>query len=265
MEALEAKSYLASFDPAVRPVFLFNDAFPADTWSKPHVHAEWGELAWTGWGCMVMCTEQGNYLAPPERAVWVPAGLRHEWYVPCETRDCSLWIMPQVLPCALTAGRFARCHVMEISPLVREMILHLARRGYASGVAGGRLVAALLDQIPELPEVSDPLAMPHDHRLVELCTALLTAPGQTTSLTQWADRLGMSERNLARLFRRETGMSFRSWRLRQRMESAYRRLRQGESVTSVALESGYSSVSAFIDTFKRTFERTPGSLSGMRS
>lgn len=72
----------------------------------------------------------------------------------------------------------------------------------------------------------------------------------------------MSERNLARLFRRETGSSFRSWRLHRRMQAAYDRLKQGESVTSVSLECGYSSLSAFIGAFKRLFERTPGSLTG---
>lgn len=65
MEPLEAKSYLAPYDPAARPVVWFNDDFPPDTWSKPHVHP-WGELAYTGHGCMVMCTEQGNWLAPPQ-------------------------------------------------------------------------------------------------------------------------------------------------------------------------------------------------------
>lgn len=87
---------------------------------------------------------------------------------------------------------------------------------------------------------------------------LLTTPGVSTSLAQWAERLGMSERNLARLFRRETGTSFRTWRQRQRMQAAYSRLKQGESVTSVALDSGYSSISAFIATFKQAFGRTPG-------
>lgn len=262
METLEAKSYLIPFDPVLRPVFWFNDEFPPQTWSKLHSHPHWGELAYSGRGCIVMCTEQGNYLAPPQRAVWVPAGVPHEWYVPCTTRDCSLWIDVRAL-CGV--ARFARVHVMEITPLVREIILHLASLPYPYGdEACGRLVGALLDLVPELPEVPEPLAMPRDHRLVELCTALLTEPGSAATLSQWAQRLGMSERNLARLFLRETGSTFRTWRLRRRMQAAYDRLKQGESVTSVALESGYSSLSAFIGAFKRLFERTPGSLSGAR-
>lgn len=264
MQALEARSYLVPFERLPRPVFWFNDDFPPDTWSKPHVHRDWGELAYTGSGCMVMCTEQGNFLAPPQRAVWVPPGLPHEWYVPCEAWDRSLYIEPFAVA---SDARFGHCHVMEISPLVRELILHLAVLPYPYGDddAAGRLVGVLLDLLPTMPEIPAPLAMPRDHRLVELCTALLAAPGTTTGLPEWAERLGMSERNLARLFRKETGMSFRSWRLRRRMEAARTRLERGESVTAVALDSGYSSVSAFIETFKGAFGSTPGCFVGAQT
>ena len=255
MEHLEAKSYLVPYDPASRAVFWFNDEFPANAWSKLHSHS-WGELAYTASGCMVVCTEQGNWLAPPQRAVWVPEGCLHEWYVPCNTKDCSLWIRAGALP---AGGRFTRCHVMEITPLVRELLLHLARQpDPREDRISAHMVPLLLDMIPRMEEVARPVAMPRDHRLVELCTTLLNAPGTPVSQGQWARRLGMSERNLARLFYRETGTSFRSWRRRQRMQAAHNRLRQGESVTSVALDTGYSSVSAFIATFKHFFGYTPG-------
>lgn len=255
MDQREAKSYLTPFEPESHPVFWFNETFPANSWSRMHAHG-WGELAYVTQGCMVMCSPAGSWLAPPERAVWIPAGMSHEWYVPCQTRDCSLWIDQRVF---LTLERFKRCHVMELSPLLREMLLHLAPRKCQYGNDSmGRLVLAMLDQIIEQPEVPDPLAMPRDRRLVEMCTSLLAAPGQDVSLVEWAGRLGMSERNLGRLFHRETGTSFRNWRKMRRMQNALTRLRLGESVTSVALESGYSSISAFIATFRKIFGFTPG-------
>lgn len=255
MESQEAKLYLAPFDPTLRPVYWFHDALCAHTWSRPHAHS-WGELAYVAQGSIVICTENGNWLAPPQRAIWIPAGCRHEWYVPCNAQDLSLWIDQSLF---VGVERFSHCHVMEISPLVRELLLYLSPQpGFYGDDKWGRLVVTLLDLLLDLPAVSEPLAMPRDHRLVELCTALLTAPGEDSTLSQWADRLGMSERNLGRLFRRETGTSFRSWRRFQRMQSAHARLRQGESVTAVALDCGYSSVSAFIATFKAFFGFTPG-------
>lgn len=257
MDQREVKNYLTPFEPEMRPVFWFDETFPANSWSRLHSHG-WGELAYVPRGCMVVCTQAGNWLAPPDRAVWIPAGMTHEWYVPCQTRDCSLWIDQRVF---MPLERFKCCHVMELSPLLREILLHLAPRACQYGSDPmGRLVLAMLDQIIEQPEVPEPLAMPRDRRLIEMCTSLLAAPGQDVSLAEWAARLGMSERNLGRIFHKETGTSFRDWRHAQRMHNAHGRLRQGESVTSVAIDAGYSSLSAFIAAFRKKFGFTPGQI-----
>lgn len=44
------------------------------------------------------------------------------------------------------------------------------------------------------------------------------------------------------------------------MLDAVRLLAEGQSVTGAALDTGYSSVSAFIAAFKQTFGVTPGKL-----
>lgn len=93
------------------------------TWSDLHRHEHWGELAFMRSGYMVICTELGNYAAPPQRAVWIPPGLTHEWYIPEPSVDNALYIMPHVLP---PGPRFQRYHAMEVSPLVRELIHALA-------------------------------------------------------------------------------------------------------------------------------------------
>ncbi len=254
----EAFSYSVSFDRLPRPVFWFNDLFETRTWSKRHVHDDWGELAYVGGGCMVMCTEGGSFLVRPDRAVWVPPGMPHEWYVPTATWDCSLYIAPARLE---AAPNFLGYHVLHVTPLVRELIRHLCVRSYPFDDAPtGRLVDVLLDLLQQMPVHRDPLAMPKDPRLIELCSALITNPGDVDSLSRWAARLGISERNLTRIFHKETGTSFRQWRQTVRLGHAIESLRKGESVTSVALECGYSSLSAFIEAFKQQFGMTPGSV-----
>jgi AraC-like DNA-binding protein len=73
-----------------------------------------------------------------------------------------------------------------------------------------------------------------------------------------ARRHAVGRRTLERLFRNETGMSFGLWRQKARLSDAVRLLAEGRSVTDAALDTGYSSVSAFIAAFKRTFGCTPG-------
>ena len=72
-----------------------------------------------------------------------------------------------------------------------------------------------------------------------------------------ARRYGLSARTLERLFRAETGMRFGLWRQKAKLLESVRVLVEGGSVTAAALESGYSSVSAYIAAFKQTFGCTP--------
>jgi AraC-like DNA-binding protein len=58
-------------------------------------------------------------------------------------------------------------------------------------------------------------------------------------------------------FHKETGMTFGKWRQQLRLLHALKELAAGKPVTSVALEVGYESPSAFIAMFRRTLGTTP--------
>jgi len=72
-----------------------------------------------------------------------------------------------------------------------------------------------------------------------------------------ARRSGASARTLQRIFRAETGMTFGTWRQQLRLGHALQALGAGSSVTSVALDAGYASVSAFISAFRHTYGQPP--------
>ena len=121
-------------------------------------------------------------------------------------------------------------------------------------------MAVLLDQLASLPEVGFSLPLPRHERLLVLCNELVETPDAEANLGLWSDRLGMSEKTLMRLFQRETGLSFRSWRQRVRLLSSLRVLEEGGHVTRAALSCGYESTSAFIAAFKKMFGFIPGDL-----
>lgn len=99
--------------------------------------------------------------------------------------------------------------------------------------------------------------MPRDKRLQRLCSALLAAPGDQRTLEHWAGSANASPRTLARLFVTETGLTFGAWRQQARVLEAMGRLSGGQSVTDVALDLGYDSVSAFSAMFRRASGLSP--------
>jgi AraC-like DNA-binding protein len=107
-----------------------------------------------------------------------------------------------------------------------------------------------------MPEMPLDLAMPSDPRARRAAELLRANPG-TASLDSIARAAGASKRTLERMFRLETGMGLGRWRQQLRLSHALRLLAQGEPVTSVALESGYQSTSAFIAMFRRALGTTP--------
>ncbi|MDR0279304.1 MAG: helix-turn-helix transcriptional regulator [Paucimonas sp.] len=104
------------------------------------------------------------------------------------------------------------------------------------------------------------LPQPRDPRLRALCRKAQARPHARIGLGEAAARAGVSEKTLSRLFLKETGMTFRTWRQRMRLVSALPALERGERVTDVALACGYDSLSAFIAAFRTLFGLSPGEL-----
>ncbi len=77
-------------------------------------------------------------------------------------------------------------------------------------------------------------------------------------LDAWASWAGIAARTLSRRFVTETGFTFTAWRQRARLLRSLEMLAESTPVTTVALDLGYDSVSAFIALFRRTFGVTPG-------
>lgn len=82
-------------------------------------------------------------------------------------------------------------------------------------------------------------------------------PAAWQTLTQWASHFAMSERSLARLVVKETGLSFRRWRHQLQLIVALQHLIGGKSVQQVAQSLGYDSTTAFITMFRKGLGQTP--------
>lgn len=237
-----------------RPVFALPKSLPGGSWKPRHKHP-WAQFTYAIKGVLVVRTEHASFLAPPQRAVWVPPEVSHEVITSVRTERRNFFIDP-----AYVAWSPTTCHVLEVSPFVRELIRVVAALPVEYDEQGqhGRLIQVFLDQIVLLPEAGFSLPMPSTPSLYEYCSRLLHKPDEQHLTGSIAKASGMSERTMARVFHRETGLSFRDWRVRLRLLVAVEGLEATRNVTKTALDCGYDSISAFIAAFKRHFKKTPG-------
>lgn len=206
-------------------------------------------------GVMRVRTLDGTWMVAPQQAVWVPPNVEHEIIARDHIAFRTLFVDPSVLQ-----GLPDRCCVLNVPPLLRELILRAVEVGddYSRDSSGYRIMQVILDLLLELQPAPLFLPMARDKRLLHIINSLHDNPADERSLQAWAATSGASTRTLARLFVKETGMNFGDWRKQLRLLEAVDRLDQGQSVTRVALELGYRSSSAFIAMFRRSLGVSPG-------
>ena len=92
----------------------------------------------------------------------------------------------------------------------------------------------------------------------ELQTWMLGNPGKDLSVQSLADRMGMSQRNFARLFHSETGTTPALFAERARADAARCKLEQSSlPIETIAEECGFGNAERMRRTFQRHFEISP--------
>ncbi|HEY0229838.1 MAG TPA: helix-turn-helix transcriptional regulator [Dokdonella sp.] len=207
-----------------------------------------GQLLYASTGIMVVGTEAGRWIVPPERAVWIPAGVAHEVHALVHVSTRSVYVDP-LLGSALPTD----CRVIAISPLVRELLLETADLPLDAG-KGSRtdlILSLIVHEIERAPVLPLDIPFPADARLARRCRAYLEHPSPHETIDDWCGDLAMSRRTFTRRFRAETGVSFANWCRQAAIFAALPRLAAGEAITPLAFDLGYESASAFATMFKR--------------
>ncbi|WP_435947968.1 helix-turn-helix domain-containing protein [Dryocola sp. BD586] len=247
---------LEGFDPdsSPQPAQAFRIRVAESVKEIPfHQHRK-GQLIVALHGGITCEVEQAMWMVPTQYAVWIPGSMPHSNRATTNARICFLFIEPG----AVTMPD--QCCTLKISPLVRELILHLARHPHDADEtpARQRLVQVLFDELPHQPVEQLRLPMSQHPKIRQIAERLAQNPQERRTLAQWASMLAMSERNLARLVVKETGLSFRRWRQQLQLIVALQLLIDGEAVQKVADALGYESTNAFITMFRKALGTTPG-------
>ncbi|MBT0770125.1 helix-turn-helix transcriptional regulator [Kineosporia sp. J2-2] len=217
-----------------------------------HSH-DHGHLVYPATGVLALLTAEGSWIAPPNRAVWVPGGFEHHHRAHGVT-DMRLVIMPPELAGLLPPHPA----VLAVTPLAREATLALTGPAERDAAARQRLRRVIIDDLTAAPEQPLHLPQPRDDRLLAVTRLVEQDLSGPATLGQLGRRAGASERTLSRLFVQETGMGFRQWRTQLRIHRALLLLTDGVPVTGVAAACGWANPSAFIEAFTTLVGQSPG-------
>ncbi len=236
-----------------RPVRLVARDLDASELLSAHLHA-WGQVTYALDGVVRVTVGNSTWIVPPMRAIWIPPKALHEVATLEKARLRALYVHADAAP-----FKGSECEVLEVSALLREMIVAFAQAD--AGEAREALLSALiLDELARSTTLPIRVALPGDKRLKALCETLIADPASPLTLDDLAKQVGASSRTLSRLFERELGMTFSQWRQQVRLAHAAPLIARGLPLSRVAAELGYASQSAFSAMFKKTFGQSPSSF-----
>lgn len=242
-------------DEVDRPIVAYGAIMPeiGAVELEAHSHRK-GQFILVQRGALTCEVDGGLWMVPPRSALWIPGGAVHaikgsgiEGYAAFIASD--------------RAGHLPRsCCALSATPLMRELLSRACDFPlyYDEDGPEARIVAVLLDEVAGAQVEKLHLPMPGDGRLRGLIEQMIAAPAQRATMEVWARKGGLSERTLARLILRETGMSFGRWRQQLSVMLAIKAMADGATIQQVAADLGYESMPSFVTMFRKVLGSPPG-------
>jgi len=246
------------YEATPRPIISVGNDYAPGVARGSHQHRR-NQLLYGATGLMIVTTPQGRWVVPPQRALWIPAGVYHDVYAVGPVTTRSIFLEPMVskkLPC--------ECRVLGITPLARALLLEAVDlpAKYDVHARAGLIMRLLIAEIETLPTLPLNISLPTAPKLAARCRAFLDKPTPHETIDDWCAALAMSRRSFTRLFREQTGTSFAAWCRQACVVAALPRLAAGDSITTIALDFGYANPSAFTQMFRSQTGLAPSAYAG---
>lgn len=222
---------------------------------KPHQHSL-GQLVLVKHGLLYGYTLEHCWLIKSGLAVWVPPNTVHWGQAHTHSRVelSALYITHEL--CHLLP---AKVKLFEASFLISALCERLMDTSMPlTEKRRNNILQILIEEISEIPASNFTLPLPQDPRLKKVTDSLIDNPAQRKSMADWGKQVGATERTLARLFRKDTGLRYTEWNNRLRFGIACQRLAEGVSNEQLAVALGFSSGDSFGHWFRRVAGSCPG-------
>ena len=225
----------------------------------PHHHLE-GQLLYATRGVMLVETENNRWVIPPQRALWLPPLQIHSYNLLSHTNLRAVYFSSSLIAECTNFTKSDQVHVITATPLVKELITGLFSENY-NRPSQRKMALLLLEILSETQPLTTALPMPDDERLFSAVMELLANQRWEASMSDLAFIAAMSERTFSRLFIKDTGFSFRTWKQRARIYASLDQLANGIPVKQVAYELGFSCPASYTAAFRSILNSTPRDFS----
>src|SRR5208282_4333992 len=133
-----------------------------------HSHQE-DQLVYACRGVMTVRTSEGTWVVPAQRAVWIPARTPHSIVMAGAVSMRTLYLRPRMVACLPRT-----CCVVNVSPLLQELILHACRypRMSRRSRTQAHLIDMLVDQLEAVQAIPLQLPNPRDPRALHVAEIL---------------------------------------------------------------------------------------------
>ncbi|MDO6837137.1 helix-turn-helix transcriptional regulator [Pseudoalteromonas carrageenovora] len=244
--------YLQNYEHMVQPIIAKVDTGQGSKEYPLHTHPK-GQLILALDGYVTCEAANKMWMVPTHSAIWVPANTCHSNRASDNANLCFVFIDANL------KGMPTHTCTLAITSLVKSLMLKLAseNQAYSEGDKTARLAQVLFDLLIEMPAQPLDFALSKHVVIQTMSRELIEHPNNRKTLAQWAVQFALTERTLARLIKKQTGMTFGKWRTQLHIITALQALSDGQSVQQVSELLGYESVSAFITMFKKVMGKSP--------
>lgn len=254
-------NYLQKIDDYDESVFVLHEKterrFPV------HKHKK-GQLTYVEGGIAYVSVKDKTYVIPARHYVWIPKDLEHSLQVRhTATAIRTLYFF------SLHNEENSFYNVMGIYPvnnLLLEMINYTEKwkehvLPYGNGYS---FLAAIKEILPEISKTPLPIALPttQDERMRPIILYIENHLSEELTLEGLSKEFGLSERSLSRLFQSTLQMSFLQYVKSVRIVRGIAvMLQTTKSLSEIAYETGYGSISAFSKAFYQLTNMRPSDFS----
>jgi len=175
--------------PALRrlpwPVVARSQQLAAGERFPPHAHP-WNQLVFATDGVLQVSAANARHVITPQQALWVPTGTLHHTGALGTAAFRNLYVADDA-----ALGMPDQCVVLEVSALLRELIVELDRTTADHDPDYYLTLCRLIStQLRRQPRHTLHLPWPQDARLQRWCQTLHDHPGDERDMAYWAHPAG---------------------------------------------------------------------------